>query len=67
MAMDRRPTEKQPLLETRSWPVSLHLAHTKRVSVTGNTCAGLPPGTLARLAMIAKAVSKSVERDHVIA
>ncbi len=68
---DRRQTENRPLLE--SWSVSLHLpvAHTKRVSVAAPDwpCSGTAAwaGTLARLAMNATAVSKSVQTDHVIA
>ena len=51
-----------------SWPVSVHLAHTKRVDrhlIPG--AAGPAAGTLARLAMIASAISKRVKTDHVIA
>ena len=49
-----------------SWPVSVHLAHTKRVARHPSPgAAGLVGGTLARLAMIATAISKSVETDHV--
>ena len=51
-----------------SWPVSVHLAHTKRVARHPSPgAAGPVGGTLARLAMIATAISKSVEMDHVIA
>jgi hypothetical protein len=53
-----------------SWPVSLHLAHTKRISarMAAQPCSksGLAE-TLARLAMNATAVSKRVQTDHVIA
>ena len=62
----------RPRLE--SWPVSLHLAHTKRVSLSVRVAArpsseSGPAGTLARLAimMSATAVSKRVQTDHVIA
>ena len=59
----------RPRLE--SWPVSLHLAHTKRVSVAAlpGPCSGQAAraGTLARLVMNATAVSKSVQADHIIA
>ena len=49
------------------WPVSVHLAHTKRVARHPSPgAAGPAVGTLTRLAMIA-AISKSVETDHVIA
>ncbi len=58
-------------LRNRPWleilPVSLHLAHTKRVKSHWEYLHRPVPGTLARLAMIATAVSKSVKRDHVIA
>ena len=51
-----------------SWPVSVHLAHTKLVARHPSPgAAGPVGGTLARLAMIATAISKSVETDHVIA
>ncbi len=57
----------RPWLER--WPVSLHLAHTKRVSAAALPCSGQPAcsgiGTLALLAMTATAVSKSVQTDHV--
>ncbi len=60
----------RPLLE--SWPVALHLAHTKRVARhpspgAAGPAAGTLSTTLARLAMIATAISKRVETDHVIA
>ena len=56
----------RPLLD--SWPVSVHLAHTKRVALHPSSgAAGPVGGTLARLAMIATVISKSVETDHVIA
>ncbi len=56
----------RPRLE--SWPVSVHLAHTKRVNQHPSPgAAGPAPGTLTRLAMITTATSKSVETDHVIA
>ncbi len=60
----------RPQLE--SWPVSLHVAHTKRVSLSVRVAAWLssesgPAGTLAQLAMSATAVSKRVQTDHVIA
>ena len=67
-AMCRRTAAQlrnRPRLE--SWPVSLHLAHTKRVTRLPSPCTGPATGTLARLAMIATVVSKSVETDHVIA
>ncbi len=51
-----------------SWPVSVHLAHTKRVNWHPSPgAAGPAPGTLTRLAMITTATRKSVETDHVIA
>ena len=53
-----------------SWPVSVHLEHTKRVarhSIPARGAAGPAAGTLTRLAMIATAISKSGEADHVIA
>jgi hypothetical protein len=57
--------------EAPMWPVSLHLAHTKRVSVTApdRPCSSTAArvGTLARLAMNATGVSKSVQTDHIIA
>ena len=56
----------RPRLE--SWPVSVHLAHTKRVDRHPSPgAAGPAAGTLTRLAMIATAISKSVETDHIIA
>ena len=67
-AMCRRTAARlrnRPRLD--SWPVSLHLAHTKRVTRLPSPCTGPATGTLARLAMIATVVSKSVETDHVIA
>ena len=70
-AMWRRTAARlrnRPRLE--SWPVSVtvHLAHTKRVArhPASPGAAGPAAGTLARLAMIATAISKSVETDHVI-
>ncbi len=54
-----------------SWFPMLHLAQTKRVSVTAQDrpCPGTAAraGTLALLAMNATAVSNSVQTDHVIA
>ena len=51
-----------------SWQVSVHLAHTKRVARHPSPgAAGPAAGSLAQLAMIATAISKSVEADHVIA
>ena len=68
-AMWRRTAVRRrnrPRLE--SWPVSVHLAHTKRVDRHPSPgAAGPAAGTLTRLAMIATAISKSVEADHVIA
>ncbi len=70
-AMWRRTAARlrnRPRLE--SWPVSLHLAHTKRVSVrvAARPCSESgQAGTLALLAMSATAVSKRVQTDHVIA
>ena len=56
----------RPQLE--SWLVSVHLAHTKRVTRHPSPgAAGPAAGTLTRLAMITTATSKSVETDHVIA
>jgi hypothetical protein len=58
----------RPRLE--SCPVSLHLAHTKRGTRTpspGALADSPEVGTVARLAMIATAISKRVEIDHVIA
>ena len=50
-----------------SWPVSVHLAHTKRVARHPSPgAAGPVVSTLAQLAMIATVISKSVETDHVI-
>ena len=70
-AMWRRTAARlrnRPLLARDSWPVSVHLAHTKRVARHPSPgAAGPVGGTLARLAMIATAISKSVETDHVIA
>ena len=67
-AMWRRTAARlrnMPLLD--SWPVSVHLAHTKRVAQHLRPgSAGPAAGTLARLAMIATAISKRVETDHVI-
>ena len=51
-----------------SWPVSVHLAHTKRVAGHPSPgAAGQAAGTLTQLAMIATAISKSlrVETDHI--
>ncbi len=60
-----------PIMPSPMWPVSLHLAYTKRVSVTAQDlpCSGTAARacTLARLAMNATAVSKSVQTDQVIA
>ena len=68
-AMWRRTAARlrnRPRLE--SCPVSVHLAHTKRVAWHPSPgAAGPTAGTLTRLAMIATAISKSVETDHVIA
>ena len=70
-AMWRRTAARlrnRPRLE--SWPVSVHLAHTKRVARhLSPVAAGPAAGTLIRLAMITTAISKSVESDpdHVIA
>jgi hypothetical protein len=68
-AMWRRTAARlrnRPRLE--SWPVSVHLAHTKRVNRHPSPdAAGPAPGTLTRLAMITTATSKSVETDQVIA
>ncbi len=58
----------RPLLE--SWPVLLHLAQIKSVSVLMKTlpCSeSWPAGKLAWLAMSATDVSKGVQTDHVIA
>ena len=68
-AMWRRTAVRRrnrPRLE--SWPVLVHLAHTKRVDRHPSPgAAGPAVGTLTRLAMIATAISKSVEMDQVIA
>jgi hypothetical protein len=68
-AMWRRTAARlrnRPRLE--SWPVSVHLAHTKRVARNPSPgAAGPAAGTLTQLAMITTAISKSVETDHVIA
>ncbi len=48
-----------------SWPDPVHLAHTKRVALHPSPgAAGPAAGTLTRLAMIATAISKRVETDH---
>ena len=50
------------------WPVSVHLAHTKRVALHPSPgAAGPAAGTVTRLAMIDTVIRKSVETDHVIA
>ena len=68
-AMWRRTAARlrnRPRLDSR--PVSVHLAQTKRVTRHPSPgAAGPAAGTLARLAMIATAISKRVETDHVIA
>ena len=68
-AMWRRTAARlrnRPRLARDSWPVSVHLAHTKQVARHPSPgAAGPVGGTLARLAMISTAISKSVETDHV--
>ena len=63
LEQDSSPTENRHRLD--SWPVSVHLAHTKRVAGHQSPgAAGPAAGTLTRLAMIATAISKRVETDH---